>query len=205
MATPAGSDEEIRRLAREILSEPEFARWRPAAMGSLEETLIEWLNWIVRFLSGTADVSLAAYVVFWCALAAFVLLLGSQAVRTIRAVRAPRVAVARPTREARTTDFAAEAEAFAREGRYLEAAHCLHLACIEALLQRGVLRLSRSEPNRTLRARLRASSLPAADSEELCRLLDSMESSWFRTRQADAPLYEAWRAAHRRLAGGAAR
>jgi hypothetical protein len=201
----AASDEEIRRLAREILSEPAFARWRPAASDSLSRWITEWLQWLASFLTGQADVSLAAYALFWTIVALLLYLVVTQVVRTVRAMRAPRASSAAALPDARPVDFVAQAEAFEREGRYLEAAHCLHLGCIESLVQSGVLRLSRSEPNRTLRTRLRASSLSAADSEELCSLLDRMESSWFRTRDADSPLYEAWRSAHRRIVGGAAR
>jgi hypothetical protein len=204
LTVPSASDEEIRRLAREILLEPEFAKWRRQSYEHLEKLFGEWLRWIASFLSGTADVSLAAYVLFWSVVGALLFLITRSAVRTIRAARAPRADVVRPSGGSPCVDFAREAESLARDGRYLEAAHRLHLACIEALLRRKVLHLARFEPNRTLRARLRASTLPAADSRELCELLDRMESSWFRTREADESLYQAWRAAYVRIDGSGA-
>jgi hypothetical protein len=87
----------------------------------------------------------------------------------------------------------------AATGRFLDAAHCLHLACIQALVERGVVELSRSEPNRTLRRRVRASTLAGADAELWCALLDRTETAWFRSRSDEPDLYESWLSLHDRL------
>ena len=197
---PSGSSEEhIRGLAHDILSEPEFVRFRHDPSSFSWEWLKDWLRWFLSFLNGTADVSLAAYLLFWGTLVAIALLIVVQAVWALRAVRHARTPDASTQRTAGAADLAAQADAFARDGRFLEAAHCLHLACIESLLRSDVLQLSRSDPNRTLRRRLASSRLAPEKVAEMCALLDRMETSWFRTRHEDPSLYEAWHGLHERL------
>jgi hypothetical protein len=95
--------------------------------------------------------------------------------------------------------FVVEAEALAARGRFLEAARQLQLAVIQLLLRRRVLDLTRSDPNRTLRTRLRDAHMPEADRRDLLGLIDAFERGWFRDRREDPELYESWRAVHARL------
>src|SRR5262249_40543877 len=103
--------------------------------------------------------------------------------------------------DAPVTSFVSDADALAATGRFLEAARRMQLAVIEPLLRRHVLTLGRSDPNRTLRARLREATLPAAERGELIALIDRVERCWFRDGAADRALYDAWRRAHERLRG----
>jgi len=78
----------------------------------------------------------------------------------------------------------------------------MHLACIDRLLREGVLQLHRHDPNRTLRRRLRATSLSEDLKSVFLLLLERLERRWFRDRTAegsDRELYEGWRNLHDRL------
>jgi hypothetical protein len=94
----------------------------------------------------------------------------------------------------------ADAEDFAGRGRFVEAAHCAQLASLELLLRKRCLELERSDPNRTLRLRLREARLPAAIRDRFVLLLDRLEGSWFRDRVADRELYSDWRSLHAQIA-----
>lgn len=87
----------------------------------------------------------------------------------------------------------ARAEALARAGHTLEAAHLLQLHALALLLERRWLQLARSDPNRTLRRRLEASRLPDRERRQLVELVDRLERHWFRDRRDDPDLFEAWR------------
>src|SRR6185436_7817442 len=96
---------------------------------------------------------------------------------------------ASPASEAK---FAQEAQAYAAAGRFLAAAHQMELAVLDLLLQRRVLELTRSEPNRTLRRRLLTALLPEGERAELLSLLDRLERQWFRDRADERGLFDAW-------------
>jgi len=83
----------------------------------------------------------------------------------------------------------------------------MHLACVERLVQRGVVELRRHDPNRTLRVKLASASLGGAPRAEFLRLLDWLEERWFRDPTPDprdAELLGAWRELHARLGQAAA-
>ena|SRR5436309_11982693 len=62
-----------------------------------------------------------------------------------------------------------------------------------------VLELGRSDPNRTLRRRLRDAALPEAERGDLLALIDWLEQRWFRDRSEERELYDRWRSLHARL------
>ncbi len=186
------SDEHVRALARQILERAEYAWWHARPWPWLRR-LYEWL----RALPETAPI------LYWSllgGLALLTLLLLAHVVWTLRA------ALAAPAPRAPGRDrpdeprFAEEAEQLARAGRFLEAARRLQLAAIDLLLRRRVLELGRSDPNRTLRARLHAAHLPEPERRDLLAAIDRLERTWFRERSEDADLYACWRALHARLA-----
>lgn len=196
------SDEHLRALAAEVLARPEYARWRTGKTelsGWLLESFGRFLEWMARL----AAESPWLYALVLCALIALTLLLLGHVIWSIRAAitaSSPRaVEAAQPAGR----NFASEAHALAQQGRFLEAAHRLQLASIQALLEKGVIELARHEPNRTLRERIAVSRLPASLQTDLIRCLDQLEVRWFRERDSGRDLYDAWVAMQARLARGA--
>jgi hypothetical protein len=155
----------------------------------------------LRLLVGDSPVAAPLRWLVWAALLAIVI---AALVLLTRALRAALIrsngAVASAAPAAREQSLLGEAERLARLGRFLEAAHCAHLAALELLLQRRWIELTRSEPNRTLRQRLARTALPESERVAFASLLDRLESHWFRDRTGDRELYLAWRGLHARLA-----
>jgi hypothetical protein len=222
-ASPVLPDEQARELAREILSRPEYAvHRRPRTR--LQETidgLAEWIRnlgdyvpaWMVdlwdsfwatvREMFGYALGDDALVVVIRLAVAVLVLgaftLMVLRVIRDLRERRAePEEGVALPSDA--EPEWIAEAEVFAREGRFVEAAHCTQVASLQLLLRKRWLELERSEPNRTLRRRLAAAHLPNALRGRFVGLLDRLEGRWFRDRVEDRDLYTDWRVLHAEIA-----
>jgi hypothetical protein len=213
--TPAGAHaaalaaidrEELRARAVEILARPEFARAR-----SLDAEGVEWVREIVRaafariadLFSWLDGVRLAQPGLYWLLVLGLSIvalgLLGHVGWSLRVALRRPaELGVARepPPSTASLIEQAAE---LAAQGKYLEAAHRLELASIEALLQRGAIRLARHEANRTLRARVATAAIPLGERKAFLGLLDRFETAWFRDRTPDRELYDGWRALHERL------
>ncbi len=195
-------DDALRALAREILERHEYARWRPLD----SETLRGLLDRMTRFVDWMGELS-QTQPLLWAAilgglLLVALLLLAHVVIALRSALAAPGPAVS-PRASASGPQFLGEAQALARDGRYLEAARRLQLACLESLLSRGQLELQRFEANRTLRRRIAASELPPAQRSELLTLLQRLETRIFRDRTEDRGLYEAWLALHGRLAAAA--
>lgn len=198
MHPAAISDEHVRAVAREILGRAPYAAWRgnDAVLSSLEhlKDLFEgWNDW----LSGLPIV--VQVLIIGGMLALSLLLLTHVVWSVVVALRTPRPDDAPPAARG-GPGCAEEAEALARQGRFLDAAHRLQLATIELLVSQRRLALSRFEANRVLRRRVREAALPLADRRRLLELVDRLERGWFRDRTGDAALYDAWRALHARLA-----
>lgn len=194
-ATESLTDAHIRELAREIIRRPEFASWRQIDIGSIPllATLRDLLNALSDFLGSLLGSNPYLYWAVIYSLAAVAILLIAHMVWTIRVALRTETGDAAPAHAAGGTDFAALADELAAAGRFLDAAHSLQLACIEQLLQRRLITLSRSEPNRTLRQRLAGSVVPVPEQSRLVRLLDQTETAWFRDRSQDPVLYDGWR------------
>lgn len=216
------TDERARELAAEILARPDYAFYRRprTAVQEWVDAVAAWLQalgdlvprWLVdvwdgfwegirgslRFAFG--DDAMA--VLLRLALALLVLgALGVGVARVLRELRERRSEGQRPDAPAPGSEPAwmSDAEDFARSGRFVEAAHCAQLASLQILLRKRWLHLERSDPNRTLRRRLRETPLPGALRDRFLGLLDRLEGSWFRDRVGDRELYADWRALHAEL------
>jgi hypothetical protein len=195
-------DEALRALAREVLERSEYARWRGLdtdVARHVSDLLARFLDWMTT-LSQTAPLFYAALLGALVLVAS--LLLAHVVISLRRALAAPTEA-GQEKAHVPAPRFTDQVEALARDGHFLEAARRLQLASIETLLGRGQLELRRFEANRTLRRRIEESGLPAAERGEFVRLLQRLERRFFRDREDDRELYEAWRALHGRLAAGA--
>jgi hypothetical protein len=197
------SDAEVRRLTAEILARPEYGHRRTdeAAWLDFFERLRAWIDGAFGWLN---ELAVAAPVLYWTLFAGLLLLalamLGHVVVAVRAALRAP--VPPRPARPgAAARDFAAEAEALAAEGRFLDAARRLQLACLELLISRGEVRLSRSETNRSLRRELARAPLPEEQRRAFAELLVRLERQVFRDRDEDRTLYDGWRGLHGALRG----
>ena len=189
--TPPPDDAAIRALAADILRRSQYAQWRAT----------DWLGHTLAWLARLAKDHPPLY---WTSFAALLVVGIVLLVHVTIAIRAA-LSVAAPSEtgrgEAPVTSFVADADALAAAGCFLDAARRMQLAVIELLLRRRVVTLARSDPNRTLRARLREATLPAAERGELIALIDRFERCWFRDGAADRALYDAWCRAHERLRG----
>jgi hypothetical protein len=212
---PAASllpDEQARELAREILSRPEYAVYRlpRSALQERVDRLADWIRtfsdfvpeWLVaslREMLGYAFGEDAGVVALRLALAVLLFVgFGWLAGRGMRKWRAHRAASLQTTALSTDADPAwlFDAEGFAKQGRFIEAARCAQLASLQLLLRKRWLELERSDPNRTLRRRLAEARLPAALRARFVALLDRLEGCWFRDRIEDRDLYSDWRALH---------
>jgi len=193
------SDERARELAREILSRPEYARFRPSV---LLERFADWLSATLNWLSALYEVNPALWYVLFLGLVGVALALLAHVVWSVRvALRAaPPAPERRPAGE--PPAFDREAEHLAADGRMLEAAHAMHLACIGRLLRSGALVLRRHDPNRTLRLRVAGAPLAPELRRDFAQLLDQLEARWFRDpvpQPRDRELFESWRSLNARL------
>lgn len=164
------------------------------------------MDLMARFLGWMDALAVSSPFLYWATLAGLLalaaLLLGHVFV-SVRAALEGSARPGRPVREAPSPpSFARDAEHLASEGRYLEAARRLQLACIALLLDRGLLALRRFEPNATLRRRIAGAALPPEQRRELISLLQQLETRLFRDPIDDRPLYDAWRSLHGRLVSG---
>lgn len=197
------SDERAREVALEVASRAEYARFA-VPDGSVLLRALSQLQGFLEWMAALYVHSRPLWFLIMFGLLAVALALLGHVVWTVRsAMRASPRGVDEPPPEPRS--LAREAEALAGAGRYLDAAHALHLACIERLVKRGVLELRRHDPNATLRERL-SGRLADVERGEFLELLDWLERRWFRDRAPearDAELFAAWRTLHARLAAGA--
>jgi hypothetical protein len=198
------SDAHIQALAREILARDEYARFRVLE----QEWLADWLSWLARLLEGLVRLRTESpwlWALLLLGLLAVAALLLAHVLYSLRAaLRAP--VPSRPPRSPREPRLDREAEDLAVAGRFLDAAHAMHLACLRRLLDRGALKLARHDPNPVLRARIVRSTLPEREGGEFLALLDALETRWFRDRAPaadDRALFEAWRGLHQRLGASA--
>ena len=202
--TPAAAlgDESVRSLAREILARGEYARFRPRDaewFESLARSIASAFEW----LAGLWSTSPALYALLMLGLLAIAAALLAHVVWSVRRALSATPPPAPAPRAAEAPDLAAEGAALAREGRFLEAAHAMHLASLAVLLGAGALELRRHDPNRTLRRRLASAPIPEPLRRDFLALLGRLERRWFRDRSPaaeDPALFAAWQALHGRLA-----
>ena len=216
------ADEAARDAAREILAREEFTRWnqdyeawlrlleRIAAL--IPEWVFDLLAWVanaVATIFGAIGRFLGFFGVFgdvsegigWLAVvvlaAAFIVLVFTWREHRRRETRRS-VSTRSPGRI--HADALQEARALAGQGRFLEAAHRVQLATLAMLIELDWLELARSDPNRTLRDRVRDSALPERERRQLVALVDRLEALWFDEREDDPALFEEWIRLDERLA-----
>ena len=219
------SDEEARAAAREILADGKFTRWHEdfdawlrafeGLLALLPDWLIEGASWVLEMLKmvllAFLDILgwLLGFFGFIDTPHALVGWVGAALLVAIACVLAYRVAGDRFSNGRERTphepapvghaDAIREATALASRGRFLEAAHRVQLATLSFLIERGWIELARSDPNRTLRQRVAASSLPQDARGDLIALVDRLEALWFDAPVEDRALYEAWLALDTRI------
>lgn len=200
MSPTLPGDDEVRRLAAEILARDEYSG--PQKMLRGLEALLESLRSLLRGI-GVAELADSNPLLYWAieiGLIALAALLIAHIVWSLRRALAAPAAAARTSPASVDADFAAEADELARQGRFLEAARRLQLGVLDSLLRGRRLELSRSDANRVLRRRLLDARIGDRERNELLGLLDRFETRWFRDRAEDPDLYHGWRALYARLA-----
>jgi hypothetical protein len=205
---PAGgvaSDEEVRRLARELLAGDEYARYRidEEAWLAFFERLARGLDALRIWFEG---LRIESPLLYWSALAGLALVavvLLFHVAWSIRAALRAEPPDAERGKAAPRRDLADEAARLASEGHFLDAARRLEHACLDELMSRGWIELARGDANSVLRRRLSDAPLSEPRRRELLGLLDRLESRLFRDPVDDAELYRGWRRLHARLQDGA--
>ncbi len=208
------TDEAVRNAAAEILAGSEFTRWHTdyeswlAVLERIGEltpdwlfrllswiqqaagTLLEWIGEFLRLFGVLGDVGAGIGWFAVCISIASMIVLGWN----WRARRARRHATGDAPRTPGLDHSEAirEAGALARTGQYLEAAHRVQLATLALLIEFDWLELARSEPNRTLRDRVKQSALPKREGHRLIELVDRLEALWFDEPRDDRLLFEDW-------------
>ncbi len=194
----SAGDDEIRRLAAEILTREEYADFR----GDLAawEAVFEFFR---GFPEWAESLRIASPGLFWLMMLGLLATAGLLLLHTgwtLRAaLSAPPPETATEIRRLATKSLLARAEELAHEGDFLEAARHVQLATLERLLDRGVIDLSRSETNRVLRERLHSAHLPPEQLEALLEALTRLEAALFREPKNDPALYESWLGLYSRL------
>jgi len=197
----AVTDEGAREAAVEVATRWHYARYAiPERVDPA--SLLHWLSDFLAWMARLYLESPALWLLLVVGLLALSLALLGHVIWTVRLAMRANEAAQPPPRSKETARLDETAEAFARAGHFLDAAHAMHLACVERLVAGGVVELRRHDPNPTLRARLARAALSDADRDEFLRLLAWLERRWFRDRvpePRDAELFAAWRALHARL------
>jgi len=192
------SDDALRSLAARILARPEYLKFRPfdeAWWLHLKSALLRLESWI-------ADLDPLLYAIILGGLVLLLALLIFHIVWSLRAALGTASDVNHRAANMQGTALDVQAHRLAEEGYFLDAAHQMHLACIDRLLRDGVLELHRHDPNRTLRKRLRATSIREDLKITFISLLERLERRWFRDRTgvpSDRELYAEWRNLHERI------
>ncbi|HME69260.1 MAG TPA: hypothetical protein VKM54_05260 [Myxococcota bacterium] len=192
------SDDALRALASQILARPEYAKFRPF-------DVVWWVHLksaLLRLQSWVAGLDPWLYATILGGLVLLLALLIFHIVWSLRAALGTASNANHRTAKTQATALDAQARRLAEEGCFLDAAHQMHLACIDRLLREGVLELHRHDPNRTLRKRLKATSMSEDLKAVFVSLLERLERRWFRDHTADPSdreLYDEWRNLHERI------
>lgn len=192
------SDDALRSLASQILARPEYAKFRPFD----SEWWLHLKSALSRLQSWVAGLDPWLYAAILGGLVLVLALLVFHIVWSLRAAVGTAPGGERRPAKTEATALEAQARRLAEEGYFLDAAHQMHLACIDRLLRAGVLELHRHDPNRTLCKRLKATSMSEDLKAVFVSLLERLERRWFRDHSADASdreLYAEWRNLHERI------
>ncbi len=208
------TDEQVREAANEILSGREFTRWNTdyeawltflegladfvpdwlieavVGIGEVIEAVFDWLGDFLAFFGVFGDARAGIGWLAVCVLAAALIVLGWHWRQRATVEARSSAQRRRPGRD--HAEAVKSARALARSGHYLAAAHRVQLATLALLIEFDWLELARSDPNRTLRDRVRDSNLPKAEALRLIELVDRLEKLWFSERHDDPTLFEDW-------------
>ena len=208
------TDEEVRSAAAEILAGSEFTRWHTdyeswlallERIGGLTpdwmiegvawvkraaSAIFEWIGEVLRLFGVLGDVGEGVGWVAVCVLIALSIVVAWNWQMRKTWHRQSSTAQRSPGRD--HAEAIREAGALARMGQFLQAAHRVQLATLALLIEFDWLELARSDPNRTLRNRLRESALPKRERSELIALVDRLETLWFDAPREDRLLFEDW-------------
>jgi hypothetical protein len=208
------TDEELRSAAAEILGANEFTRWHTdyqswlnllerigelipdwliqayAWIQQAARAVFQWIAEVLRLFGVLGDVGEGIGWLAVCILVAALIVLGWNWQARKARYRSSATSQRSPGRS--HAEALREAAALARRGRYLEAAHRVQLATLALLIEFDWLELARSDPNRTLRTRVRESALPTRERHELITLVDRLEALWFDVPREDRLLFEDW-------------
>jgi len=134
---PAVGPEEVRRVVTEVLSRPEFAGAAPSLAARVRGWVAEQIGRLIEAVAGTGGASLVGSLLLTAAVVVAVVL----ALRFARGLRPdPALAPVTADRVGRqAADWAAEADAHAREGRLREALRCRYRALVAALAAAGAV------------------------------------------------------------------
>jgi hypothetical protein len=183
----------VRDLAHRILDRPEYASWH--ASGSLD--------WLGRLGTWLASLFFDNPALFWTIVGVLTLLLVlivTHVSWTIRKGLAARPPVDADGALEPAPSYVDDAAAFAAGGHYLDASRAIQLGAIQLLIERGRLRLERSDSNRVLGRKLRDARMADALRQDLLTAITRLERDWFRDRHDDEDLYRLWQRAYAALA-----
>jgi hypothetical protein len=196
-----------RTEANAVLARAEFQRkntvtWWDRAKGFL-------FGWVGRLLSGIARAGAAAPwlgpVVIWTlcigAAAGLVFFVLRNLQRQRLRISLAGAAVAKSAWDREATDWAKQAEEFARDEEWREAVHCLYWAAIVSLEAR---RAWRHNPTRTPREYVRLLKAGSAQQKSLRGLTRMFERVWYGLRDGRAEEYAEARELYEALASGVA-
>lgn len=191
------TDQSVRDLAHHILERREFVDAMHA------ERTQRWMQMISDWLNQFTALRLRSPIVYWLVIVGAFALAIALIVNLVQslsaALRAPDPAAQSRPGQAAVPDLSEQAEALARDGRYLEAAHGLMIACFRTMAERSLIELRPDRSNRWIRSALRSSSLGEAFVAEIDRLISRTEQRWFGDRRDDPDVYLQWRSAFERL------
>ncbi len=195
-------DDALRSLASQILARPEYARFRPFD----EAWLLHLKTSILRLTSWVESLGPWQYAALLSGLVLLLALLVLHIVWSLRAVLGTGSKTDTRPMERERAPLDVEARSLAEGGYFLDAAHQMHLACIDRLLREGILELHRHDPNRTLRKRIRATSMGEELKAAFLSGLERLERRWFRDHTvstSDRELYDEWRSIYERIESAA--
>ena len=183
MGSPYPPADEARQRADEILARPEF---RPPEQTLLQRAL-DWVDETIRSVLSTLLTGSAGSIIAWVVLALFIVVVVVVASRVLRTVQSvPTHHVEHDARQARTAlDWAREADACEREGKWKEGLRCRYRALVAALIERDMLR---DVPGRTT-GEFRRELGEHAPSEAVAAFdeaTDLFEAAWYGDRPTGA-------------------
>jgi hypothetical protein len=195
------SDIELRERAAEILTRPEYARFRTVPAELLRELLdlfSAWLAWL-------AELHERSPLLYFCVLFGLIALVAALSTHLVWSLRAAlRMPPPEPEPAARgERDFVAEARGLAQSGDYLEASHRLLLASLAHAARSRLLELHPDDGNQAVRRKLHAAALEPDLKQRWSALIARTDALWFGSRAQNAELYEDWRGVYAELTGGA--